>query len=151
MDREGLTQCLGEVMMAINGEARLASPATVERCLERISEGPGMDWLVDTAHAWGLTDADEVRQHALAYRDILRTEQGQEELKQYLAARRAQVENLRRWMVRVIRLFSPGSPGVEFQCGELPDNGGIYGLLSQERTKKAQGGEREKGIHHNQG
>jgi hypothetical protein len=151
MDREELTQCLREVMTVINGEARLASPATVERCLERISAGPGMDWLVDTAHAWGLTDADQVRQNAQAYRDILRGEQGQEELKQYLGERRAEVERWRRWMVRMVQLFSPGSPRVELQCGELPDNGGIYRLLTQEETTEAQGGESEKGIHHNQG
>lgn len=151
MDREELTQCLGEVVTVINGEARLASPAAVERCLERISTGPGMEWLVDTAHAWGLADAGEVRRNAQAYRDMLQTRKGQEELRQYLGARRAQVENLRRWMVRMVRLLSPSSPGLDFQCGELPDNGGIYGLLTQEKTKKVQGGEGEKGIHYNQG
>lgn len=150
MEDKELEECLRELFAAVNEEARLAGGATLERCMDTVLNGPGLGWLLDTAQAWKLADADEVRQHAAAFRDALSTEAGKAELRRHVAQRRGEVEKWRRQIVAHIRAWQAGKNAMDFRCQGSVDAKGIYGMLAQSSRKE---GDTEHGasVHDNQG
>jgi len=129
-DRE-LTDCLREVFVALNEEARLAGPATLERCLYLISEESGVGWLLDTAQALRLSDVEQVRRHAGTFRDLVRSEAGRAGLRAEVARRQPELQRWRRQMVAHMRAWGASPGAMAFQCQkEAADAGEVYGMLS---------------------
>jgi|GEM_PF-4019175 len=130
---EQLTKHLRGIFIQVNSEARLAAPDVLERCMDAVFSGAGADWLIDTAERWGLADANSIRHNAEAWAKVLETDEGQDELRRQLGQRRNSIEDGRRKLVSLIRLFHFGKEGMEFQFESLPDSGGIYKILSERR------------------
>ena len=149
MEEKELADCLKEVFMLVNAEARLAGPATLERCMDSVCDGPGVGWLLATAQAWNLADAEEVRRSIGAFQEVLRSNAGRQELKKELAQRRRWIEGWRRQIVAHIRAWQTGRPSLGFQCQGSVDAGEVYSILTG--NAKGEGDiDGEDGLHDHQ-
>lgn len=131
MDENKVTDSLRDISRAMNGEARFCGPATLERCMSNVLDGPGVDWLLDTAQALGLSNAEQVRQNAPAYRELLCSQAGKQGLKTYVAQHREEIERLRRLMVALGKAGGGRRQPLKFSCEESADAGQVYGVLTQ--------------------
>jgi len=129
VEEKELADSLREIFTAVNQEIRMAGPATLERCLDRVFDGPGVDWLLNTAKAWNLADVDKLCQNARAYRDLLCSESGKEGLKAEMARKQEEVKQWRRQMVTCIRSCQGVKMPVEFESQGTVDANEIYGML----------------------
>ncbi|MDP2953160.1 MAG: hypothetical protein Q8O76_07585, partial [Chloroflexota bacterium] len=120
------------IMRLLNEDARLATPTMLERCMANVLDGPGADWLLDAAQAWGLADAEEVQRNVAACQPLLDSEAGRKAIVDELQRRRPELQAWRRKMVAHARVWEPGGTGMEFRAEALPESGDIYAMLTKE-------------------
>jgi len=129
-----LTALLKEILATFNREARLVPPKLEdEMCitLDRL----GGEWMLLGLEAQGVEGASEVRCNPELYYQILKGESGQRMLKTTIHEHNAEIVEMRRKTVSMIRTFRPDKKGIELTTDTLPDNGDIYKMLSEWQTE----------------
>ena len=149
MDDKELADALREIFTAVNEEARLAGPATLQRCMDSVFDGPGVDWLLSSAEAWKLVDMGKLRQDAGPCRDLLRSETGKAELKRQLTQRWQEIEKWRRQIVAHTRVWQTKRTPLEFECQGSVDAGEVYSILTQNAKREGDVSD-EDGLHDHQ-
>jgi hypothetical protein len=119
-------------MRLLNQEVRLATPTMLERCMANVLDGPGVDWLLEAAQAWGLTDAAEARRSVTDCQALLESEAGRKSIEEELRRRRPDLQEWRRKLVAHARVWEPGGRGMEFRAEALPESGDIYAMLTKQ-------------------